>query len=320
MGNHVSETSETTVDFPTWLRCQGFQANTSASTANRVERLAVAYGDLRRHHGRDRLAQILAELTYGMEDERHGRSNPSRVGIKGDLRTGLASLKNAATLFRLYLEGSQTTRAACPGDPRMPRPKAPIANGMFSGSQILSSAYQTMGHNPVELIARSAIWAHPNVVARLSARDRHATWFPAMRRKKANELRGTVVQGVRLDDNTYANLAIKRAVFGKRGPKGWHACHVWPGTCYDPRYHTSIANLLLLPAEIAGLSDHNVEVASVLQYRAFELFGWKPDESATPKRPERYPDANIWRSIPEPTPAIERGVAKWTGGNPVGPT
>ncbi|MEO7026865.1 MAG: hypothetical protein ABI056_04840, partial [Caulobacteraceae bacterium] len=225
------------MDFPAWLECQGFLSNTSANAVSRIKRLAIDYGDLQQHHERDRLAQILSELTYGMEDERRGRPNPSRAHINGDLRTGLASLKNAAILFRNYLEGAQRTIPADARQPRLPRSSAAITEGLLHGSQILSRAYGAMGHNPVELVARSAIWAHPSVVAALMSRDPHATWFPAIRRKKAVETRGAFVQGVQLDDNSYANLAIKLAAFGRRGAKGYHACHVWPGTCYDPRYH-----------------------------------------------------------------------------------
>jgi len=318
MGNNDSEASECTVGFPAWLDRQGVPANTSAATVARVRRLSLAYGGLQQLHDRDRLAQLLTELTYGMEDERRGRPNPSRVQINGDLRTGLASLKNAATLFRSYLEGSQKVHSADAGQQRAPRAKSAVAAEPVHASQILSSAYEVMGFNPVELIARSATWAHPKIVARLMAGDRHATWYPGIRRKKPDEVRGSFVQGVQLDDNSYANLAIKLAVFGRRGAQGYNACHVWPKTCYDPRYHTSIANLILLPAEIAKFTDDNDEVASVLQYRAFELFGWKPDESAIPQRPNRYPQANIWRPIPEPTPETERVVAKWTSGNPSG--
>ena len=304
------------MDFPTWLKYRGLATNTSTSISNRLERLASAYGDLRRHYDQDQLAQILRELTYGMEDERRSRPNPSRVRIKGDLRTGLASLKNAVTLYRSYLEGSQRLQAAEPRGPRTIRPKSTVADKPLNGSQILMSAYQTMGHNPVELVARSGVWAHPTIVSKLMITNPHAAWFPLTRRKRADEVRGAIVRGVKVDDNTYANQAIKLAAFGMRRVHGFHACHVWPGTCYDARYHTSIANLMLLPAAIAGLSDHDAKVASVLQYRAFELFGWKPEESPIPQRPYQYPTDDIWRPVPSPTKVIEQVLARRILGMP----
>jgi hypothetical protein len=49
-------------------------------------------------------------------------------------------------------------------------------------------------------------------------------------------VRGGVVDGVNLDDNTRANQAIKRAVgVNSDDIKGFEACHLWPRTAYDAR-------------------------------------------------------------------------------------
>jgi hypothetical protein len=102
-----------------------------------------------------------------------------------------------------------------------------------------------------------------------------------------------------LDDNTYANYAIKQAIGCSRNNLiGFEACHIWPGTCYDERYHTLVANLVLLPRALACLTDHYDPVGKVLQYRAFELYGWHPENREQPTRPlVGYPDT--WR---EPQP------------------
>jgi len=43
-----------------------------------------------------------------------------------------------------------------------------------------------------------------------------------------------------MDDNTYANVAIKRTLGVSRTDLlGFEACHIWPMTCYDERYHTA---------------------------------------------------------------------------------
>jgi hypothetical protein len=102
---------------------------------------------------------------------------------------------------------------------------------------------------------------------------------------------------VRFDDNSYANVAIKRATGLGKSAEGFEACHIWPLTCYDERYHTAIANIVLLPRALAGLSDHAIEIQSALQYRAFELYGWFPHGVPQPIKPEFYP--SNWR---EPQP------------------
>lgn len=105
-----------------------------------------------------------------------------------------------------------------------------------------------------------------------------------------------MVGNVRLDDNTYGNYAVDGAV-GRATP-GLEASHVWPLTTYDERYHTCIANIVLLPASIAGLSDKHPGVIAALKYRSFELFDWYPVDIAgvpqkKPERPDRYP--TVWR-------------------------
>ena len=74
---------------------------------------------------------------------------------------------------------------------------------------------------------------------------------------------------------------------------GFECCHIWPRTCYDPRYHTAIANLVLLPRVLAGLTDHDPSIQRAIQYRAFELYRWYPDGEQPPEQPQVYPEN--WR-------------------------
>jgi hypothetical protein len=83
--------------------------------------------------------------------------------------------------------------------------------------------------------------------------------------------------------------------------EGFEACHIWPRTCYDERFHTAIANLVLLPRALAGLSDHDPEIQASLQYRAHEPYSWYPDGADIPQRPAFYPSR--WPT-PEPPSAI----------------
>jgi hypothetical protein len=113
------------------------------------------------------------------------------------------------------------------------------------------------------------------------------------------EKRG-VTNGVGLDDNSYANGLIKRSLGLDRSEVvGFECCHVWPNSCYDTRYHTVIANLVLIPAALASLTDYELEVQAALQYRAFKLYRWHPNEKPAPVEPVRYPEN--WRE-PQPDP------------------
>lgn len=147
------------------------------------------------------------------------------------------------------------------------------------------------------LVAETALWANPEVHRILFAENGTGCFFPNTRRYKAGkgEKCSAVVNGIRLDNNSYANHAIKQAIGVGRGAEGFETCHIWPATCYDERYHTAIANLVLLPRALASLSDYSLEVRQTLQYRALELYGWYPIEQKKPERPLFYP--TNWRTL-----------------------
>lgn len=124
------------------------------------------------------------------------------------------------------------------------------------------------------------------------------SWFCfGFQRKKSGQTRRAVIaitagapdpQGIGmyvLDDNSAANEAIKKAVLEGlpvwmktkfNDFKDYMACHIWDGTCYDYRYHTSVFNLVLLPTSVGGLSDYSTAVKELLQYEAAMRFGVYP--------------------------------------------
>ena len=111
--------------------------------------------------------------------------------------------------------------------------------------------------------------------------------------------------GIKLDDNTSANIAIKRAVlkgmtssYGIPGKSqllfgGFETCHIWDKTAYDEKYYSSLPNLVLIPRAIAGLTDHCDAVKDLLKYRSYDLFGAIPG-LPVPARPSFYTKI-IWR-------------------------
>ena len=155
------------------------------------------------------------------------------------------------------------------------------------------------------LVADTGLWVNPEFHKRLVRDTGSVAVFPKVRRARIGqgERRGQIVDGVRLDDNSYANVAIKRAAGLGASAKGFETCHIWPRKCYDERYHTAIANIVLLPRALAGLSDHDIEIQKALQYRAFELYDWYPEEMSQPVKPRFYPSE--WR---EPQPDPEENV------------
>lgn len=148
------------------------------------------------------------------------------------------------------------------------------------------------------LIAENAIWAHPDIHEQLVQAGNPAK-YPHIRRAKKGEIKGQNINGTRLDDNTYANNAIKWALGGRKKFKGYTVCHVWEKTCYSEKYHTVIANLVLLPRALESLTDHHSLVKNILQYRAYALYKWHPENCKTPTKPHGY-DNLTWRKIEKP--------------------
>ncbi len=184
------------------------------------------------------------------------------------------------------------------------------ADGSFDALQMLEDACSQHNMRLDLLVAETALWAHPAVHRRLVNQRQSAAFYPHVRRVNVSkrEIRGQVIDGVRLDDNTFANRAIKVALgIHRKKLIGFECCHIWPKTCYDTRYHTAIANLVLLPRALAGLTDHNLGIQRAIQFRAFELYNWYPDEQQRPERPQNYPEN--WRE-PMADPDAPEGSAQ----------
>lgn len=168
-----------------------------------------------------------------------------------------------------------------------------------------------------ELVAQSAIFCPTEIFemvknGELGSRENigigniYGSWYNCKyQRAKHFQKRGEKCGDITFDDNTYANNAIKLALlkglerYGIHGSsrqifKGFETCHIWPDTCYDARYHTSVANVVLLPREIAGLTDHCQAVEDLLKYEAWKRFGFKPAEADIPAKPKNY-NKIVWR-------------------------
>lgn len=168
---------------------------------------------------------------------------------------------------------------------------------IITGDDIQAVASQKLNIDFAALIAQCAIWAP--VEAHEACHDGHGTYasVPNCRRKRHFEPRGEV-DGIIFDDNSRPNSKMKTMAKNYYGIilKDFTVCHVWPDTCYDVRYHTCFANLVYIPAAIHSLTDYDAHVEACLKYRAYELYGWKPEEADIPEKPEKYPTE--WLVLP----------------------
>lgn len=181
---------------------------------------------------------------------------------------------------------------------------------IYDGPTLLKEAAKKHMINLNLLIAETSLWANPAVHRLLLKNNKSGAFYPNVRRaKKGKEKIGDVVGKIKLDGNIYANYAIRYSIGIPPKNKNltrFATCHIWPQTCYDEKYHTAIPNLVLLPASLASLTDHNSDIAAVLQYRSFELYQWFPTGERKPRKPKFYPDC--WRRPFEFTARIERKI------------
>lgn len=162
----------------------------------------------------------------------------------------------------------------------------------LDASEALDAACRKHAVALCRLIAETTLWANPEVCRELIRIGGNPCYFPNTRRcrKGQGERRNQVIDGIRLDDNTYANHAIKQSLGVGRNAKGYEVCHIWSGSSYSERCHTAIPNLVLIPRPLAGLSDHDKQIQAALQFRSFELYQWLPPNTEIPIKPENYPD------------------------------
>jgi len=175
----------------------------------------------------------------------------------------------------------------------------------IEGSAVLEEVVNQLNIDLAKLVAGCAFWSPINAVPTKAV-------HPHIRRARSGEMPKTITsEAIRLDDNTYANKVLKDRMSHLGKFSGFAVCHIWPQTCYDERYHTMPANLVLLPRELAGLTDHNRAIEQCLQYRAWELYNWYPDGQAQPEKPINYPDN--WRPPVEKPESTKLSVKKVFG-------
>jgi hypothetical protein len=170
----------------------------------------------------------------------------------------------------------------------------------LEAADLVDKACSQLGYDLSKLLALVSVWIDPKIVEMLASAG--GVWYPQHRRAnlglrfegKPLEKVGQVIEGIILDDNTYANTCFKRALgIHRRQITGFHVCHIWPGTAYDPRCFTQLANLVAIPRELSSLTDHHPHIVASLKFRSWELYRWKPDKDLLPVEPVNYP--KTWR-------------------------
>jgi hypothetical protein len=94
--------------YRTWLEQQQYQQNTITAQIARVKRVEEFHGDLDEHFQKDHIDGLLALLYYTTDDMRRGAPNPCKLPIEGDLRSNIASYRDAVKRYRQFRDAAVT--------------------------------------------------------------------------------------------------------------------------------------------------------------------------------------------------------------------
>lgn len=92
------------IEYDDWLAAQGYNANTCSTQASHVRQVEKYYGELEPLIKDREYDRLVDEFTYSLDDERHGRPNPTKVEFSGRTYTRLQSLKGAIKRYARFLE------------------------------------------------------------------------------------------------------------------------------------------------------------------------------------------------------------------------
>ncbi len=90
--------------FRMWLEEGGLKESSIQTHITDVKRVERHYGNLEALYRKDRFDEVLRELRYTAEDERHRAPNPSRLPIEPRVRPNYSVLQCYAGTVRKYRE------------------------------------------------------------------------------------------------------------------------------------------------------------------------------------------------------------------------
>lgn len=145
----------------------------------------------------------------------------------------------------------------------------------------------------LNLISQVSWWVNPDVYHSVPV------VYPKTRRKKGKELRGEIINGIRLWLNEPAKDAFWFAL-GKK-PKeimNFYICHIYENSVGDPEHFTNLANITAFPKSLQSLSEWK-PVSDLLKYQSYKLYGYTGPENKIPTTPKYYPES--WQYVSEPS-------------------
>ena len=174
----------------------------------------------------------------------------------------------------------------------------------FDGERVLeeiikSSSYKT----PSQALASLTKSSHPQTVAQTNNENLFRVVRLFTERGNAHSSGEAMC-----DDNTSPRDAFLWANQLKIKDRSYlQFNHIWSRS-QDIKIYTSLANICITPSFLAKLTDGTRSSASLLRYRAFELYvGFKPSDVPNPDKAEGYDDL-VWAETLPPQENVEKNL------------
>jgi hypothetical protein len=181
-------------------------------------------------------------------------------------------------------------------DSRATPPVPTLLDYRFDGHAALCDLVRNSPYGTIlQAVASLTLFSHPETVRQTGCR-------PVIRVIRNLAGRGQVAEreGVKvgLDDNKAPTDVFLWCNSILRRPSDVQFNHVYARS-WDPESYACLANLCMTPSFLSKLTDTDVEVRAALQYRAWDLYGWRPSDEKPPLKPEGYA-ALSWAPCLEP--------------------
>jgi hypothetical protein len=177
----------------------------------------------------------------------------------------------------------------------------------FDGGKALELIIRDSAYGSLEqAVASLALFSHPSTVAQ----TRGEAIFRIVRGPIPQ--RGHIVpfgdgHPVLLDDNTGPTDAFIWANQLRRGAySDVQFCHIWQESG-NPRCYTNLANICVLPAFLAKLSDTHPCITMLLRQRAREIYDWQPPATQEPTSHPEVPRLD-WAPYLPANPQLEASL------------
>lgn len=249
-------------EFYQWLLSKGYNESTSRARKSNCITVGLYEGDLDNHFETDRCKDLLNRLGYSTDDQIHNRKAKHKVPIKGNIRTGSATLKQAVKLYVQYRSENILGRT-CVNDnisvghkkrisnrKEWPKWEQPSENEIYELAQTATKYIRFLDPQIIYSITQDNEKNHSyfsELLLRNGVDTNLYLWkgspccFPGIRRyagskeisfyRKQSDLDKTsITNALRLDDNDFPkqiwSYILRGAAFSKFGPDNYSLAHL----------------------------------------------------------------------------------------------